>query len=299
MRFILACFLFAFFCTPSVQAQETTGPSAIGTIAEIEGVTAIADGGEAVIPQVGREIYLNDRIETGPDSRMLLVFIDDTELTLGENANLTIDEYVFDPANPAANKGRFSILRGAFILASGLISKREDPDVQIETSYGSIGIRGTVVWGGVLDDEYNVFVQEGEVTFATERGRVTVRPGEGTRVGSRRSIPARAKAWGQMKIGRAVQSVALRHPERVKARMADIRARHAAIRDKRKNRAGDRQENRPQGQEQRQERREDIRQNRQEKRQQRENRTDIHNPARDLEIREKLHLKRQPARPAR
>lgn len=254
--YALSFVVFCFFSTPAL-AQEANTAMPIGTIAEIEGVVAMAEDGETIMPEVGREIYLNDVIETGPDSKALILFIDDTELTISENARFTVDEYVFDEQDPETNKGRFNVTRGAFIFVSGLIGKNEQPDVKIETNYGSIGIRGTVVWGGAIDDEYNVFVQEGEVFFATDRGRVTVKEGQGTKVRNRRAIPSRAKAWGQEKIGRAVRTVALKNPQAVKERVSKMKARHAEMRQKHIEKIkGKRSEKREQIQQQRRERQE-------------------------------------------
>ncbi|MCB9991125.1 MAG: FecR domain-containing protein [Rhodospirillales bacterium] len=227
----LTFFILVFAVTAITPAFAQDQSPAIGTIAEVEGAAAIQQSGQAKIAEVGQDVHMNDIIETGPDSKLMVLFIDETELTLGEESRLTVDEYVFDPEDPADNKGRFSVLRGAFIFTTGLIKKgQETPDVQIETAYGSIGIRGTTVWGGPIDDEYNVFVQDGEVSFATDRGRVRIRPGEGTKVYSRSAIPDRARKWGEAKIGRATQTVALKNQERVKERVAAFKQKHQAMR---------------------------------------------------------------------
>jgi len=275
MKYLFAFLFFCFVAMPvtaslAAETANTTTNVAIGTIAEIEGLVAIAkqdangnetEDAQPVTPAIGDEIHLDDVIETGPESKALIVFIDDTELTLGENALFSVEEYIFDADTPDKNKGRFSVLRGAFIFATGLIGKRDNPDVKIETTYGSIGIRGTVVWGGVLDDQYNVFVQEGEVTFATDRGRVTLKPGQGTLVQNRRSIPSRAKAWGAPKIERAVKTVSLRNPAQARERVAQIKERHQAMRGNLRDRTRDQklelQEERQEQQKQRREERQE------------------------------------------
>lgn len=336
-RYILALFLCLFALAPAPLMAQTeapapgsvqipypcsytpdTCPPPIGTIAEIEGQAAFvahdelpADAKKGFIPTVGQEVYVGDSIVTGNDSKVLILFIDDTDLTIASNASMTIDEYVFDESDPAMNKGHFSILRGAFLFATGLIDKIPNPDVQITTEYGSIGIRGTVVWGGEIDDEYNVFVQEGAVNFATERGRVTVGEGQGTKVHSRRDIPGRANAWGQEKIGRAVNMVALKNADAVKARVTQIKAHHTDMRrdhadavhghiQKRQDR---KIEERRQLHEQREQRQQEHRptpqemddkgaqtQQRQTERLQRLQEMHTDTPARDMEQNEKMHL---------
>ena len=45
----------------------------------------------------GLEVYFNEKVETGPVGRTQLLFKDGTAITIGPNANMTIDKYVFDP----------------------------------------------------------------------------------------------------------------------------------------------------------------------------------------------------------
>ena len=40
---------------------------------------------------------MNDELSTGPKSHLEVTFSDDTKLTLGENAKVVIDRYVFNP----------------------------------------------------------------------------------------------------------------------------------------------------------------------------------------------------------
>lgn len=299
-------------CGPArAQDDEGAAEAPIGTIAAAEGEVALFSGhGMPVDAEPGQDIHRNDVIETGPDSRVLILFIDETELTLAENARVAIDDYVFDDEDTSGNKSALSILNGAFIYAGGLIGKRENPDVTVRTPYGSIGMRGTVVWGGMLDDEYNVFVQEGAVTFATDRGRVNVGAGEGTSVYSRTAIPARATAWGEEKIGRATRTVALRNVADAKARVGLLKQKHEDMRARHRDSIMRRQEMK---QDIQQNRRMEIRQKREEMhkevrpggqtgmRQERtppsEERNDkgtdssTGNAARDSEMKERKHLK--------
>lgn len=324
---LLALTLFLAAAPQNAAAQDAV-PAAIGTIAEIEGPVIryahdeiAADAKVGMAPEIGQLVYMNDVIETGAGAKAHILFIDDTELTLGENASITVDEYVFDAEDTSANKGRFN-LNGTFSFVSGLIGKRENPDVLLETPYGSIGIRGTVVWGGPLDEEYNVFVQEGAVTVATERGRVNVAAGEGTMIQGRRAIPTRAKAWGEEKIARANRATGLKNREQAKQRVAQFKERHAGMREKHKEavmkKRGLRKEQQQQRQQQIQQKRDDRGQKKldrddipqpsgekktegheppKERRQAKQDREPPATPAREFEKREKSHLERPRAAP--
>lgn len=232
LRLFIALALATFAVLPAqaqTQATVTTTAAApatvseeavVGTVMEAEGaVNLIVPNAPPRTLKVNDVVHMNDVIETGLSARAFILLIDDTELTLGENAQLTIDEYVFDEEDTAANKGRYSILRGAFLYTSGLVAKKENPDVEINTPYGAIGIRGTSFWGGDIDGEYGVLVTEGRVSVQTERGRIYVDKGQGTSLRAKTSIPARAAVWSEEKVGRAVKTIALQDANGVRQRV--------------------------------------------------------------------------------
>ncbi len=249
MKHIFFAILLFAACLPfAARAQDE---NVIGTIIEVEG-SASLNGTTAAADM---PVHMNDVIETSNDSKMDILFIDDTELTLGGNARLTVDEYVFDQDAATGNKGRFSVMRGAFLFVSGLITKNGNPDVKINTGYGSIGLRGTIVWGGRLDDEYGVLVQDGEVTFENDRARTIIRKGEGVNIHDRGSMPTTSSVWGEEKIGRAVKTIALKRAQFVRQRVAERTQQNVQLR----------QQRRGQRQDLRQERRENIQEKLQER----------------------------------
>lgn len=172
---------------------------AVGTIVRIEGTATFTGENGSVTAHEKDPLYPYSTIKTGPQSRALILFVDDTEVTLGESAELTIDKYVFDPGDAEENQGRFSILRGAFLYVSGMLADRKDPDVAIKTAYGSIGIRGTVLWGGQVKQGYGIFVQEGRVTVSGPGGVRELPQGTGA-VFSEANPPGPANAWTLEKI---------------------------------------------------------------------------------------------------
>ncbi len=215
---VLLLMILAFAMAPPAAAQDDAR-QAVGTVIAVEGLAGTGSGEDAAALEAGQNVYLNDTIETGPDSKLLILLNDDAELTLGENARLIVDEYVLDAAVPDNSKGRLSVLRGAFLFASGLMGQTPSPDIEIETAYGSIGIRGTTVWGGTIDDVYSVFVPEGSASFATDRGKIIIREGEGSSARSRRAIPGRSTVWSAEKIARAVATVTLQDNDTARQRI--------------------------------------------------------------------------------
>ncbi len=225
---VMAVFAFLALAAPAFAADET----AIGSIMAVEGKVTVkrADTEKAEDAATAMPVYLNDTIETGPEARAIAVFEDETKLVLGENAIMTMDEYIFAPAAASGNRARLNVARGAFLYVSGLIGKQARPDVEIRIPYGSIGLRGTTVWGGDLD-QYGVFVLDGKVSVQTKRGSMMLSKGEGVDLASDKDAPSGRKVWGEAKVGRAVATVTLKKQEdadkRVEAELERLRTENA------------------------------------------------------------------------
>ena len=89
-------------------------------------------------------------ITTGANDRAHLVFLDGTSLTVGPNARLTIDKFVFDPNT---KKGDLAInaSKGVFRLVGGKISKTNA--ITVTTPSSTIGIRGGITIFAVTPSE--------------------------------------------------------------------------------------------------------------------------------------------------
>lgn len=171
---------------PKINASTAHYP--IGEVAFIEGSAAFHKGNNQRTAKQGDPIYMGSTLETNKSSKLIILFIDDTRITLSENTELTVDEFVFDPYDSEENQAKFSVLAGAFQWVSGMISKREDPDVEIRTTFGSIGIRGTSFWAGEIEDGYGVIVESGLVQFSGEWGSTELPAGASTYLTKAKSV---------------------------------------------------------------------------------------------------------------
>jgi hypothetical protein len=215
---------FAFLMPLPAFAQVNDG--VIGTILELEGSASVTPaGGQASAAAINMPVHLNDMVQTETGSRVFILFIDNTELTLSENTQAKIDNYIFDPDDNTNNKASYSVMQGAFQYVSGLIGKKTNPDVHIDTPVGSIGIRGTDFWGGTLDNQYNVAVNEGQVALKTDAGESVVNKGEGSSVQDRHSLPAPASAWSPEKFQRIASTVHLRRQALVRQKIGLMQGR--------------------------------------------------------------------------
>jgi hypothetical protein len=225
--FVFAVFLLLF--SSPVYAGDID-LDAIGNVIEIEG--SVEKNGQSAA--IDMPVYMDDKFTTGASARTLILLIDDTEITLGENAELTIDEYIFTDESATWNKGSFSILRGAFEFTSGLIGKNSDPDVTIDIPYGTIGLRGTTVLGSEMDGEYGIYVEDGEVDLNTHGGSVRMGEGHGVRLNRHLRTLPRPRAWNRQTIAKAKTRVALSRRNVVKERLKAMREKQTKIRELRR-----------------------------------------------------------------
>ncbi|MDE2336578.1 MAG: FecR domain-containing protein, partial [Alphaproteobacteria bacterium] len=217
---------------PPVPQETAAKDGRIGTVLDVEGSAAITPvGGMPAAVTVNMPVYLNDIVQTGADARVFILFIDNTNVVLSANALLKIDKYVYDPDDDtSANNNAAYTIEGAFEYVSGLIGHRANPDVQVNTPVGSIGIRGTDFWGGPADGQYDVVVAEGQVSLKTDGGEQLVNKGEGTSVLNRFSRPAPAAVWSAARLNRLAATVRLAHYADALRRMQAIQSRQPEFR---------------------------------------------------------------------
>jgi hypothetical protein len=89
---------------------------------------------------VKSDVYFRDRCHSREGARLQATLKDGTQLTLGENATLVVDEFIHDPS---MSHGALSIrvVKGAFLYVRGRIEGVNGALVQIHTPVGAIGVR--------------------------------------------------------------------------------------------------------------------------------------------------------------
>ena len=63
-----------------------------------------------------QRISLADQVRTGPNSRLQIALLDNTKISLGGNAQLTIDKFIYDPNGGSVSVGA---AKGALRFISG------------------------------------------------------------------------------------------------------------------------------------------------------------------------------------
>lgn len=211
--------------------RSQTGNDIVGTILGVDGLATVAmPGANPSAAVVNMVVHPQDVITTGPRARVFIQLIDNTELTLGEQGQMTIDDYAFDEQDNTRNRAVYTFVKGAFLYVSGLIAKKENPDVTVNIPYGSIGIRGTKFWGGMIDDDYGIIVGEGAVEVKTAAGATTLTKGQATTLVDKSAPPGRPENWAKDKIDRATATVTLKAPDVIGERMKQNAERNQLLR---------------------------------------------------------------------
>jgi len=153
--------------------------------------TGTPPGGTTRVLSVGMGVIYREKIQTSANGSTQLLFPDSSTLSIGRNASLTIDEFVWDPK---AGSGSMvaTLTKGALRFVGGQISHRDG--VTVRTPVATVGIRG-----GVASISYPTPAQlaaadpnlagctgelvighHGAVVLTNQAGQVTLRAGYAT-----------------------------------------------------------------------------------------------------------------------
>jgi hypothetical protein len=133
----LAAVLFgvALMFAPASAATEIGVAAAVKN--EVEGI----QGGAPRRLAPGSQLFELETVKTGVESAAQLIFLDETSLSIGPQAQITLDRFVFDPKRNAGDMV-MSASRGAFRFITG----SQDPrNYRIRTPVATIGVRGTIL----------------------------------------------------------------------------------------------------------------------------------------------------------
>lgn len=148
------------------------------------GVTSATDGDPLGKPpqenervlRIGIDVQANEVVTTKTNDRAHLVFLDGTSITVGPNAQLSLDRFVYDPDT---KKGELAInvTKGVFRVVGGKISKTNA--ITVTTPSSTMGIRGGIAVFNVSNTQtVSTFVFGSSLTVNGSGGTQTLtRPG--------------------------------------------------------------------------------------------------------------------------
>jgi hypothetical protein len=207
MRMLHRLIVIAVTLLSACAGGQATAQEAIGAVTRIQGEVSGTRGGATRALALNASVFRNEVVSTGEAARLEVTFTDNTRLTLGERARLTLDTYAF---NSAAGSGTIKlVVVGAFRFLSGQVSKLASSDVSVTTPVATLGIRGTEFWGGPIDNQaLGVFLIEGAVSVSNTAGeQILSQPGQGTNIAAPGASPGPVTFWPPDKVNRAIATV--------------------------------------------------------------------------------------------
>lgn len=121
-----------------VVALSPASAQDVGRVDELVNVAyGTPPGATKVRVENAHAVVMNEELETDAQSALRVVFLDGSELTMGESSSAVIDEFVY---TGATGNSSLNLVKGAFRFVSGEMPKE---NVEIQTPAVTMGIRGT------------------------------------------------------------------------------------------------------------------------------------------------------------
>jgi hypothetical protein len=131
------CSAMAFALPAAAQERQP-----IGSVKTVSGPAYVVGSKGRVAAGIGDYVYKNDAIETGPQGTLGVIFKDETQVSIGADSQLTLDDFVYQPQTEQY-KFATKLARGTLFMATGAIAKLKPDAVQVATPGGTLGVRGT------------------------------------------------------------------------------------------------------------------------------------------------------------
>ncbi|HNV60553.1 MAG TPA: FecR domain-containing protein [Rhodoferax sp.] len=128
------------FMATSASAQ--TPPTPVGYVKTVTGQAWVTTAGQRLPAAPGTAIMIGSQLKTQADATLGVTFKDNTLMSFGPDTELTVDEYLYEPAQGLLKLGT-NLVKGSLNYVSGVIAKLKPDAVAVKTPTGIIGVRGT------------------------------------------------------------------------------------------------------------------------------------------------------------
>jgi hypothetical protein len=134
---VLAAIILATSAIPGFAEQAPLG------VAAAVNPRAIGQAPKGPIEQlvIGHNVVRNEKISTFNKGQVQLIFADQSTLTLAENSEIVIDEFIYDPQKQTGSMTT-TVTTGVLRYVGGKISKKTD--VSFLTPSGALTVRGGI-----------------------------------------------------------------------------------------------------------------------------------------------------------
>lgn len=120
----------------------------VGSVVALKGKAVIERSGKKVDAKIKAKLQLADTVQTGAGSRLKMLFVDDSVLTLSNNSRMAIKEFVHSKGD--RGKSIFNLLDGKMRAVVGKTR------FEVQTPTAVAAARGTVIYfeTGILDGKH-------------------------------------------------------------------------------------------------------------------------------------------------
>lgn len=139
--------------------------ASVGKISLSIGDSKVLRGAIVIAAKTNMPIEEKDEIFT-KNGKVQMIFNDKTIITIGKNTNVKVSKYLDDGKQ---SKASFSIPNGAFKIITGAIGKASPEKFKIKTKTATIGIRGTIILGGISKTYEKIGCIDGEIDVVSNR----------------------------------------------------------------------------------------------------------------------------------
>ncbi|MCW5751544.1 MAG: FecR domain-containing protein [Alphaproteobacteria bacterium] len=134
----------------TVSSVALLAGSGLAQVAPQIGVTAAVNPATRSAPPqgqlrtmvIGNQVVSRERVVTEATGKAQILFLDQSAITIGQNSDLTLDEFVYSPERSQGELSA-SLAKGVMRFVGGRISKAGN--VNFRTPSATIGIRGGIV----------------------------------------------------------------------------------------------------------------------------------------------------------
>ena len=171
-------------------AFPMTGYCAAGRVDFVIGnVESVATNGIRHPLAKGSEIDAGETINTGAGARAQVRFADGGFVSLQPNTQFRVDQFNYQNKTNGAERGFFSLLKGAFRAVTGVIGHVNKNTYRVATPAATLGIRGTGYNMALRDDGLFVNVGEGAISLSNKAGLLVVAAGNAAYVANFNTAP--------------------------------------------------------------------------------------------------------------